>query len=64
MGGMFKPSLPKPSKTPVVGDETEENKSDDIARRRRGLSQTISSSPKGFLVEIDGAVRRKSLLGE
>jgi hypothetical protein len=64
MGGLFKPSIPKPSKTPVVGDDPEEKSVDDVARRRRGRSQTISSSPKGFLVEVEGAVRRKSLLGE
>ena len=70
MGGLFgSPSAPAPAAETVVEENTEEEEAreerlEDMARRRRGRSSTISTSDRGLFSQNDWVPRRKSLLGE
>lgn len=64
MGGLINPPKPKKPTPSVVIPKTEEMETNDVERRRRGRSQTILTSPKGFLTETSTVPNRKSLLGE
>lgn len=64
MGGLINPPKPKQTMPSVVVPETEKAETDDLARRRRGLSQTVLTSSKGFLTEASSVPSRKTLLGE
>jgi hypothetical protein len=58
------PSLPSPATEPSVEDVERQKRLDALARKRRGLAGTITTSPRGLLALSDWAPKRKSLLGE
>nr|MBC8445410.1 hypothetical protein [Rhodospirillaceae bacterium] len=68
VGGLFPaPSPPAPlsfPEPPDPGIEARKKRLEEIERRRRGRSGTITTSPRGLLGLSDNAPKRKSLLGE
>ncbi|NQU58165.1 MAG: hypothetical protein HQ513_13090 [Rhodospirillales bacterium] len=68
MGGLFSaPSPPAQMSLPEAPDpeiEARKKRLEEIERRRRGRSGTITTSPRGLLGLSDNAPKRKSLLGE
>jgi hypothetical protein len=58
------PSLPSPTTEPDVEEVERKKRLDALARKRRGLAGTVTTSPRGLLALGDWAPRRKSLLGE
>ena len=62
------PSLPSPVPEPKLEPKPEEverqKRLDALARKRRGLAGTVTTSPRGLLALSDWAPKRKSLLGE
>lgn len=60
------PSPSAPTTEPAVGVEDGERRRrlEALARRQRGLTGTIATSPRGLLLLSDTALQRKSLLGE
>jgi hypothetical protein len=58
------PSLPSPAPGPDLKEVERQNRLDALARKRRGLAGTVSTSPRGLLALTDWAPKRKSLLGE
>ncbi len=55
-----------PPKAPAVSQEKLERESrlETLRRRRRGVTGTITTSPRGFLASKEVAPNRISLLGE
>ena len=62
------PSLPAPVPKPDFKPDPEqaerEKRAEALARKRRGLAGTVTTSPRGLLSLRDWAPKRKSLLGE
>jgi hypothetical protein len=58
------PSLPSPAPEPDLKEVERQSRLDALARKRRGLAGTITTSPRGLLALSDWAPKRKSLLGE
>jgi hypothetical protein len=61
------PSAPKPSRPALEADPKEaerQRRLEALERKRRSLSGTITTSPRGLLALSDWAPKRKSLLGE
>lgn len=58
------PSLPTPAPEPDLEEVDRKKRLDALARKRRGLAGTVTTSPRGLLALSDWAPKRKSLLGE
>lgn len=58
------PSLPAPVPEPNPEAVERQKRLDALARKRRGLAGTVTTSPRGLLAMSDWAPKRKSLLGE
>jgi len=58
------PSLPIPAPEPDPEEVDRKKRLDALARKRRGLAGTVTTSPRGLLALSDWAPKRKSLLGE
>jgi hypothetical protein len=58
------PSPPPPATEPDVEEVARQKRLDALARKRRGLAGTVTTSPRGLLALSDWAPKRKSLLGE
>ena len=58
------PSLPAPVPKPDPEQAEREKRAEALARKRRGLAGTVTTSPRGLLSLSDWAPKRKSLLGE
>lgn len=58
------PSTPSPAPEPDLKEVERQSRLDALARKRRGLAGTITTSPRGLLALSDWAPKRKSLLGE
>lgn len=58
------PSPPAPAPEPNTEEVERQKRLDALARKRRGLAGTVTTSPRGLLALSDWAPKRKSLLGE
>jgi hypothetical protein len=58
------PSTPSPAPEPDLKEIERQSRLDALARKRRGLAGTVTTSPRGLLALSDWAPKRKSLLGE
>jgi len=58
------PSLPPPAPEPDLEEVERKSRLDALARKRRGLAGTVTTSSRGLLALSDWAPKRKSLLGE